>query len=130
MQRAEKLLAHSELVWCLASIHRRIAMQNALSSLVNGAGSSERHALDLVSGVLASIEGVRGERIAPDAHLMEDVGLDSFQFVDVTVALERALGIAVFPMQEWVDETRAGGGPLTVAGLATACQRFLREIGT
>lgn len=78
-----------------------------------------------VVGVLRSIDGVRADRIWPEAHLIDDVGLDSFQFVDVTVALERALNLDHFPMQEWVDESKALGRSLTVQSLVGACEKLL-----
>lgn len=83
--------------------------------------------LQIVVQVLASIDGVRADRIRPDAHLIDDVGLDSFQFVDVTVALERALNVEHFPMQEWVDESKALRRPLTVQSLVYACEALLER---
>ena len=81
--------------------------------------------LQTVVQVLASIDGVRADRIRPDAHLIDDIGLDSFQFVDVTVALERALNVERFPMQEWVDDSKALSRPLTVQSLVHACEALL-----
>jgi acyl carrier protein len=79
----------------------------------------------IVMQVLASIDGVRVHRIRPEAHLIDEVGLDSFQFVDVTVALERAFNVERFPMQEWVDESKSLDRPLTVQSLVCACEALL-----
>ncbi|HEX6240948.1 MAG TPA: acyl carrier protein, partial [Polyangiales bacterium] len=48
--------------------------------------------------------GARQRGLDPATLLIDELGLDSLKFVDLTVALEDALGIHEFPMQEWVDE--------------------------
>jgi acyl carrier protein len=101
-------------------------MQERVVPLESRASAIDHPTFELVAQVLVAIEGVRSERIAPEAHLLDDVGLDSFQFVDLTVALERALGVERFPMQEWVDDTKATGGTLTVGALADVCQALQR----
>lgn len=68
------------------------------------------------------VPGVEAASIHRDAHLIEDLGLDSLKFVDLTVGLEDALGIDEFPMQDWVDTQLAEGGQLTFGALVLACR--------
>ena len=49
-------------------------------------------------------KGIRLIDIQLEASIVTDLGMDSLLFVDLIIALEGALGIAQFPMQEWVDE--------------------------
>lgn len=56
--------------------------------------------------------------------LIEELDLDSLKFVDLTVALEDALGIDEFPMQEWVDSELEAGRPLDVGSLVAWCRRM------
>ena len=68
-------------------------------------------------------------RLRCEMLLIEDIGLDSLKFVDLTVGLEDALGIEEFPMQEWVDEQMIAGAPLTVGALVAACHRMVEKAG-
>jgi acyl carrier protein len=62
------------------------------------------------------------DEVTAESSLVDDLRLDSFIFVDLTLALERAFGIGEFPMQEWVDEqARKEGDRFTIAALAAAC---------
>jgi acyl carrier protein len=63
-------------------------------------------------------KGIVATMVVPTASLTEDLGMDSFEFVDLTVAIEGAFGMSRFPMQEWIDaesrerETRLTAGSL------------------
>lgn len=70
-----------------------------------------------------------GHAIGEQSLLIEDVGLDSLRFVDLTVALEDALQIAEFPMQDWVDAQVAADLPLTVGALVLECERLVAATG-
>src|SRR5690348_6360015 len=59
--------------------------------------------------------------ISVDSLLVEDVGLDSFKFVDLTVRLEQSLCLDEFPMQQWVDRQIEFGSPLSVGSLVQEC---------
>lgn len=72
------------------------------------------------------LAGVDAAMIQEDCLLIEDLGMDSLKFVDLTVALEEALGCEEFPMQEWVDERMEAQLPLSVGALAAACRRVAR----
>jgi len=84
----------------------------------------DRDLFDRVREVLLSleIEELGEADIQPEANLIDDIGLDSLRFVDLTVNLEEALGIPVFPMQEWVDLQVEHERPLTVAELVAVCE--------
>ena len=80
-----------------------------------------------VCSVLTSLDvpDLTREQIRPSSLLVEELGIDSLRFVDLTVALEDAFGFPEFPMQRWVDECLESDEPLTVAALVTICQRML-----
>ncbi|HKP62232.1 MAG TPA: acyl carrier protein [Polyangiales bacterium] len=59
------------------------------------------------------------------SRLIEDLGLDSMKFVDLTVGLEEALGIPEFPMQDWVDALVARDEPLRAGALIAACEALV-----
>jgi acyl carrier protein len=67
------------------------------------------------------IDGLDESRIDEDSLLIDDLGLDSLKFVDLTLRLEEALGVEEFPMQDWVDTQLEGHRPLSVRALVAAC---------
>src|SRR5262245_35834082 len=67
--------------------------------------------------------GVGAGSLSKDTLLLEELGLDSLKFVDLTVALETMLEVPEFPMQEWIDAQLEAGRALTVGQLVIACQR-------
>jgi acyl carrier protein len=64
--------------------------------------------------------------INEESLLIEELGLDSMKFVDLTVNLEDALHISELPMQAWIDEELESGRSLSVGGLVQACRAALR----
>ena len=71
------------------------------------------------------LPGVSSEQLHRDALLIDDLGLDSLKFVDLSVALEEALGVPEFPMQDWVDRQLELEAPLSVGALVDACRELL-----
>jgi acyl carrier protein len=62
---------------------------------------------DVVADVIAEECAIPRERITPDSHLVDDLGLDSIAFLDVCYALDTKLGIKI-PFAEWVNAINAG----------------------
>jgi acyl carrier protein len=83
----------------------------------------------LIVARLAADLGRDATEIGPDTSLIDDVGLDSLKFVDLTMAIEELLEMGVFPMQEWVDAEQDRMAPhrFTIRSLSAACLRALDE---
>lgn len=81
----------------------------------------------IVARILTSLADlpIKLEEVTYETQLIDDIGLDSIRFVDLTVKLEDALGLSEFPMQEWVDQCMAGDGRMTAGGLTCACELLL-----
>lgn len=52
---------------------------------------------DKVRGFLIEDLEVEPEKITPDARLKEDIGIDSLDFVDIVVIVERNFGFKIKP---------------------------------
>lgn len=81
-------------------------------------------AFEAIRAVLAELlkrDNLRVEEIRRETSLVEDLGMDSFLFVDLTLTLEEKLGIAKFPMRRWADAEVAQGGRFTIGSLAACC---------
>jgi acyl carrier protein len=86
----------------------------------------ERIRPDLVE--LARAHGVRSEAVHLGASLVDDLGIDSLKFVDLTLAIERRLGLCEFPMQIWADlEMQRDGDRFSVASLVHACAEAVQN---
>jgi acyl carrier protein len=85
--------------------------------------------LDVIRQVLLRA-GRDGVDVGPESSLIEDLGIDSVMFVDLTIGIETRFGIAEFPMQAWVDgEAHVGAERLTVESLARKVSEVSRAAG-
>lgn len=92
-------------------------------------GEVERRVIDTIERVSAEL-GFPREHISLETSLIDQIGLDSLRFVELTVGLEDALGLKVFPMQDWADQQLAveqGSPRFLVRHLVEACARILAE---
>jgi acyl carrier protein len=90
--------------------------------------SLEERATQGVRSVLASIvRNVKPSDIPDNASVVDDLGLDSLRFVDLTLALEQALDIENLPLQDWYDsESLRSEGRFSVASLVRLCVECMR----
>lgn len=67
-------------------------------------------ALDRIADIIAENSEVPRERITPDSHVIEDLGIDSLDFLDIVFAIDKAFGVKV-PVEAWTQEVNAGEAP-------------------
>lgn len=67
-------------------------------------------AFDRIADIIAETSDVPRERITPDSHVIEDLGIDSLDFLDIVFAIDKAFGIKV-PVEQWTQEVNAGTAP-------------------
>jgi acyl carrier protein len=89
---------------------------------------------DLVARVAEVIcEALELELLASDLrpeNSLVELGLDSLKAVGLAVALEKALGIPEFPIQEWADAEAEHPAPrYTIASLSATCAALLDARG-
>lgn len=63
-----------------------------------------------IADIIAENSDVPRERITPDAHVTEDLGIDSLDFLDIVFAIDKAFGVKV-PVERWTQEVNAGEAP-------------------
>ena len=66
-----------------------------------------RSTFDIVTGMIASTCGVPRERITPDSDLVNDLGIDSLDLLDISFAIDDAFGIAM-PIGQWLRAVHIG----------------------
>lgn len=62
---------------------------------------------DIVADTIAEECAVPRDKITPDSHVVNDLGLDSIAFLDLCYALDSKLNIKI-PFEEWVNAVNSG----------------------
>ena len=50
------------------------------------------------------------EEITPESHTIDDLGIDSLDFLDIAFAIDKAFGIKL-PIDRWAEEVNEGQTP-------------------
>src|SRR5262245_33003785 len=62
---------------------------------------------DTVAGIISETCGIPRETIKPESHAINDLGIDSLDFLDVAFAIDKAFGIKI-PLEQWGQEVNDG----------------------
>ncbi len=65
---------------------------------------------DRVADIIADTSDIPRERITPDSHVIDDLGIDSLDFLDIVFAVDKAFGIKI-PIEAWTEEVNRGDTP-------------------
>jgi acyl carrier protein len=67
-------------------------------------------AFERVADIIAENSEVPRAKILPDSHVINDLGIDSLDFLDIVFAIDKAFGIKV-PVEQWTQQVNAGEAP-------------------
>ncbi len=62
---------------------------------------------DTVAGIIAETCDLERDTITPDSHAINDLGIDSLDFLDVAFAIDKAFGIKM-PLEQWTQDVNEG----------------------
>lgn len=62
---------------------------------------------ETVAGTISEICDIPRENITPESHAIDDLGIDSLDFLDVAFAIDQAFDIKM-PLEKWVQEVNDG----------------------
>ena len=65
---------------------------------------------DKVADIIAETADIDRASIAPEAHAIDDLGIDSLAFLDIAFAIDKAFGIKL-PLEQWTQEVNEGKAP-------------------
>lgn len=71
----------------------------------------ESETFNIVADTIAEECAVPRDKITPDSHVIDDLGLDSIAFLDTCYALDVKLNIKI-PFEQWVSDINAGKSDL------------------
>ncbi len=73
---------------------------------------------DTIANIIAETCDIPRDSIKPESHAINDLGIDSLDFLDIAFAIDKAFGIKL-PLEQWTQEVNDGKAPRT----STLCWR-------
>ncbi|MDD9909630.1 MAG: acyl carrier protein [Ahrensia sp.] len=62
---------------------------------------------DKVADIISETSEIPREDITPDSHTIDDLGIDSLDFLDIVFAIDKEFGIKI-PLEKWTQEVNDG----------------------
>jgi acyl carrier protein len=62
---------------------------------------------DTVAGIISETCDIPREKIKPESHAINDLGIDSLDFLDIAFAIDKAFGIKM-PLEQWTQDVNDG----------------------
>lgn len=60
-----------------------------------------------VADIIADTSEIDRDKITPESHTIDDLGIDSLDFLDIVFAIDKEFGIKV-PLEKWTQEVNDG----------------------
>ena len=65
---------------------------------------------DKVADIIAETSEIDRDTITPESHTIDDLGIDSLDFLDIVFAIDKAFGIKI-PLEQWTQDVNEGRVP-------------------
>jgi acyl carrier protein len=79
---------------------------------------------DTVANIIAETCDIPRENIKAESHAIDDLGIDSLDFLDIAFAIDKAFGIKL-PLEQWTQEVNEGKATTEqYFGLKNLCERI------
>ena len=62
---------------------------------------------ETVAGIISETCDIPRDKITPASHAINDLGIDSLDFLDVAFAIDKAFGIKM-PLEKWTQDVNEG----------------------
>ena len=62
---------------------------------------------DKVADIIAETSEIDRDSITPESHTIDDLGIDSLDFLDIVFAIDKEFGIKI-PLEQWTQEVNDG----------------------
>ena len=62
---------------------------------------------DRIADIIAETANVDRATITPEAHVINDLGIDSLDFLDIVFAIDKEFGIKI-PLEKWTQDVNEG----------------------
>lgn len=65
---------------------------------------------DTIAGIVSDISQIPREEISEKSHAIDDLAIDSLDFLDIVFAIDKAFGIKV-PLETWTKDINENQAP-------------------
>jgi acyl carrier protein len=86
---------------------RRRAASGATAKLLSFRDLTMPSTFDTVANIIAETCDIPRDTIKPESHAIDDLGIDSLDFLDIAFAIDKAFGIKL-PLEQWTQEVNDG----------------------
>ncbi|MEZ5808297.1 MAG: acyl carrier protein [Zhengella sp.] len=62
---------------------------------------------DKVADIIAETSEIERDTITPESHTIDDLGIDSLDFLDIVFAIDKEFGIKI-PLETWTQKVNDG----------------------
>lgn len=62
---------------------------------------------ETVANIIAETCDIARDKVKPDSHAINDLGIDSLDFLDIAFAIDKTFGIKM-PLEQWTQEVNEG----------------------
>ncbi len=67
-------------------------------------------AFSTIADIIAETANIDRAKITPEAHVINDLGIDSLDFLDIVFEIDKRFGIKV-PVEAWTEQVNSGKAP-------------------
>jgi len=86
---------------------RRICLDSLPAGGEGKSGEIMGSTFDAVASIINEVCNIDRAKIRPESHAIDDLGIDSLDFLDVTFAIDKRFGIKM-PLERWMQEINEG----------------------
>jgi acyl carrier protein len=62
---------------------------------------------ETIANIIAETCDISRDKIKPESHAINDLGIDSLDFLDIAFAIDKTFGIKM-PLEQWTQEVNEG----------------------
>ena len=62
---------------------------------------------EMVADLIAETTEIDRDKITPESHTIDDLGIDSLDFLDTVFAIDKEFGIKI-PLEKWTQDVNEG----------------------
>ena len=82
---------------------------------------------ETIADIISETASVERGKITPEAHVINDLGIDSLDFLDIVFEIDKRFGIKV-PVEAWTEQVNTGKAPADQFFVLGALSRRIEEL--
>ena len=82
---------------------------------------------ETIADIISETANVDRGRITPEAHVINDLGIDSLDFLDIVFEIDKRFGIKV-PVEAWTEQVNSGKAPAEQFFVMGSLARRIEEL--